>query len=63
MNDDNGNDGRHIVMARSGFSGRQAPCRDDNGIKYFDTLVEAEEFARKSRESMGINYHYWAEQA
>jgi len=61
MNDDN--DGRHIVMARSGFLGRPAPCRDDNGIKYFDTLAAAEEFAAESRESMGINYHYWAEQA
>ena len=57
------NDGRHIVMARSQFSGRESPCRDEYGIKHFDTLVAAEEYARKCRNTMGVNYHYWAEQA
>lgn len=53
----------YIVACKSRMSGRQSVCKNEKGewIK-FKTKEEAEEYARKRRDDMGINYHYWVEE-
>lgn len=52
----------YIVACLSRISGFQSVCRDDNGWIIFQNKEDAEEYARKQREKMGINYHYWVEE-
>lgn len=53
----------YIVACKSRFSGIQSVCKNENGeyIK-FKTKEEAEDYARKRRDDMGSNYHYWVEE-
>lgn len=52
----------YIVACKSMISGFQSVCKDDNGIIKFETREAAEEYARKCRDLMSINYHYWVEE-
>lgn len=51
----------YIVACKSRMSGYQSVCRNENRFIKFKDKKEAEEYAKKMRDKMGLSYHYWVE--
>ena len=54
---------KYIVGCKSRISGNQSICKKEGKIIYFTDKKEAEQYAEKCRNDMGLNYHYWVEEA